>query len=321
MLFQRLYRQVLCVTTIVLFGQSGFAQVADLNETGFTTIESGLSFHGAPYNPLSVVATDEGDLFLISEIDGIVNWSLRFPADEAVNTAKSWISSNGDTIRVFSEFPFSSAQTILTFLWTGTGLSVLEVESKDPSYETVEKAIEWTAEGRDLPEGHLDWVGYPDRYIYDALITNAIAKGHAAAMKQYNGGHAGKAAERLAAMFDMTVSLIGLVGMASESEWRPEVWIESWQEMGIAGKDFIYALNDYGFFLQETGEHSSALPVFEKIIEIDPKRIVAYLNLADSQWELGNIENAKTPYRSYIDLMTAAGLSAKIPVRVKQRVQ
>ena len=43
-------------------------------------------------------------------------------------------------------------------------------------------------------------------------------------------------------------------------------------------------LNDYGFFLDEAGQHDKAISVLQVVIARDPNRAVAYLNLADKVW-------------------------------------
>ncbi|MBZ5551685.1 MAG: tetratricopeptide repeat protein [Acidobacteriia bacterium] len=49
-------------------------------------------------------------------------------------------------------------------------------------------------------------------------------------------------------------------------------------------KDFITALDDYGFFLQQAGNHQDAVTAFEEVKTIDPNRAVNHLNLGDSLW-------------------------------------
>ena len=52
---------------------------------------------------------------------------------------------------------------------------------------------------------------------------------------------------------------------------------------GLAERVYASILNDYGFFLSETGDRwSEAIPILEKVLRLDPDRTVAHLNLADT---------------------------------------
>jgi tetratricopeptide (TPR) repeat protein len=94
---------------------------------------------------------------------------------------------------------------------------------------------------------------------------------------------------------------------------KPLVWLDSFAEMNIevdglpADKSFsfpksqyIAAVNNYAYYLQLQGKHAEVIPVFEKIIEMDPERTVAYLNLADSLWATGDKKKAGEKYRQYV---------------------
>lgn len=51
---------------------------------------------------------------------------------------------------------------------------------------------------------------------------------------------------------------------------------------GITDKKLAEILNDYGFFLAKASSHEEAINVYNRVIQLDPTRAVAYLNLADS---------------------------------------
>lgn len=77
--------------------------------------------------------------------------------------------------------------------------------------------------------------------------------------------------------------------------------------------------NDYGYFLQQAGEHITAIKVFTRVKTRSPKRVAVYLNLADSLWAVQDIAKAKDIYRRYSEMMEKAGQAEKIPERVVQR--
>lgn len=95
---------------------------------------------------------------------------------------------------------------------------------------------------------------------------------------------------------------------------------------------YVSLLNDYGFFLAEAADTSAsrglAIDVLEKVIQISPDRVVAYLNLGDvyvkeidtnpdsnAQREMRDL--ALEQYQKYAELLTGKGQSGKMPPRVK----
>ena len=79
--------------------------------------------------------------------------------------------------------------------------------------------------------------------------------------------------------------------------------------------------NDIAFYLGEGHNYNSSLYILKKIIKIHPNRIVAYLNIADVYWEIGNKDHAKVYYQEYISRMGRIGKKSIIPKRVFQRVR
>ncbi len=79
--------------------------------------------------------------------------------------------------------------------------------------------------------------------------------------------------------------------------------------------------NDIGYYFERSGLFNEAVYLLEKVIEKFPNRTVAYINLGDAYWGLGEIENAKQAYRSYIALMRDAGRESRIPEFVLSRVE
>ena len=82
-------------------------------------------------------------------------------------------------------------------------------------------------------------------------------------------------------------------------------------------------LNDYNniaYFLQEKKSYRESLFLLKEILQTDPNRVVAWLNLADVQWALNNNSESKKSYQQYITLMKNQGKDVKkIPQRVYER--
>jgi hypothetical protein len=92
--------------------------------------------------------------------------------------------------------------------------------------------------------------------------------------------------------------------------------------------EFTAMLNDYAFFLSEDRGDPETLPLLAYVIERDPGRAAAYLNMADELCRPDDEpEAARYPslaagyYRKYLELMTAAGNQKRVPKRVRERLQ
>ena len=81
----------------------------------------------------------------------------------------------------------------------------------------------------------------------------------------------------------------------------------------------ISAINDYAYFLQENNQAADSIPFLNDIVAADPRRSVAWLNLADSNWAIGKQKDASKQYKKYIDLMLTNNKKSKIPQRALDR--
>ncbi|WP_294322971.1 hypothetical protein [uncultured Chryseobacterium sp.] len=84
-------------------------------------------------------------------------------------------------------------------------------------------------------------------------------------------------------------------------------------------------INDYNniaFYTHENKSYHESLFLLEKILEKDPNRVVAWLNIADTQWMLNNSHDAKNSYQKYITLMKIQKKDLnRIPKRVYDRTK
>ncbi len=78
--------------------------------------------------------------------------------------------------------------------------------------------------------------------------------------------------------------------------------------------------NNIAYYLQKAGANKEAAYLLEKIIEKFPDRTVAYYNLGDAYWALGEKQKAIKAYTTYIEQMCHKGLQKKIPKMVLERV-
>ena len=125
---------------------------------------------------------------------------------------------------------------------------------------------------------------------------------HAQALRLYQARKAAKAARLLEPQLTDST----LMGQADPDGRSPKV---------------TEILNDYGFFLLESGQAYDASIFLRMVIERAPDRAVAYLNLADAEYAADDKAAASGHYRQYTTLMKGAGKGDKTPPRVAQRSQ
>ena len=77
--------------------------------------------------------------------------------------------------------------------------------------------------------------------------------------------------------------------------------------------------NDLGFLFEQAGHYPEAVELLKHITQKHPDRVVAYLNLADAYWAMGEQEQARKAYNLYYEKMVADQKQARIPQRVIAR--
>ncbi len=85
-------------------------------------------------------------------------------------------------------------------------------------------------------------------------------------------------------------------------------------------KNNFTTYNNIAYYLQKAGANKEAIYLLEKIITKYPKRTVAYYNLGDAYWALGDKAKAKEVYKIYIKQMKKKGKQKQIPEIIKDRV-
>jgi len=79
--------------------------------------------------------------------------------------------------------------------------------------------------------------------------------------------------------------------------------------------------NNIAYYLKKAGANKESAYLLEKILKKYPNRTVAYYNLGDAYWGLGDKKKAKQAYQTYITQMKAKGKAKKIPKTVFQRTK
>lgn len=106
-----------------------------------------------------------------------------------------------------------------------------------------------------------------------------------------------------------------IIGLTPYAENYKSDWLADNELAGVV----VSAINDYAYFLQENNQAAESIPVLKDIVIAQPRRAVAWLNLADSNWAVGNKNDAAKQYSEYKKLMLSVNKKSKIPSRVFER--
>ena len=92
-------------------------------------------------------------------------------------------------------------------------------------------------------------------------------------------------------------------------------------EVGIHDKT-LQQINDLAYYYAKEHPASKLLvKVYEDILSLYPNRTVAYYNLGDAYWALGQKKEAKKMYEVYVKQMKARGKGKRVPKVVKERLR
>lgn len=80
-------------------------------------------------------------------------------------------------------------------------------------------------------------------------------------------------------------------------------------------------LNDSAYYLYKMGLYRESIVILNRVIKIDPKRTVAYLNLGDAYLALHNHEISTKYYSIYYNQMKSKKMLNKVPIRVVKNLK
>jgi len=83
----------------------------------------------------------------------------------------------------------------------------------------------------------------------------------------------------------------------------------------------IEKANNTAYYLEQSGAFEETINLLGKIIDKDPNRAVAYVNLGDAYWGLGEKNKAQKAYKIYIKLMKEKGKEKQIPSSLLERIK
>lgn len=247
--------------------------------------------------------TDEGSLF--------------------INTAKLNVTYQGNRLNVWSQAPFRAFSSSAELEWNGKSLRVLSHEYDDPTqrfYDVKRKLIEKKDMKGLLAQEAEGWVEYPGFYQeYYELAGPALLLSYDKAIALYK-----KDVKTAIQYLDYGLRQYGdtyLIDYAGGKVTKAEIAGEpdAFNPPTVGFDKYVAILNDYAYFLTLAGRNKEAKPILANIIKLVPGRVVAYLNLADAEWSLGQKAAAKGHYKQYWKLLGSK--AAKVaPKRVQERM-
>ena len=159
----------------------------------------------------------------------------------------------------------------------------------------------------------------PAQYLNNNYIIDAIQKAETRALQRYGKGDPYNAARTLSAVFDLSFYAINTQRQDYRADkTEPELWIDAWKWRKLPAEKYITALNDYGFYLLQSGRYSESVHVLETVTKEQPERAVAFLNLGDALWCAEEPGLSAEAYQHYLTLSKASKQST--PARVIQRI-
>jgi hypothetical protein len=264
-------------------------------------------------------------VFLEGLKNGKLLWKKAFPIRSNVNLPKSGAEADGAYIDVWSQMPMKATTETQRFLWDGSNLTFKSNHVEDASQQAVDRYTQIAKNGtrtqfeKAQRAGDLE-IMYPANYITDFNAANIIESGRRTAIALYKEGNVQAAADRMELALDCASDFASLAyPEEGDEKTKLNLWLRTFGSKGVDMERWQYmpAINDYAFFLAEGKKFTEAVPILRTVVTMNPNRVVAYLNLADSLWETGDKSEAQTYYTDYVQRMGRGNKS--VPTRAAQR--
>jgi tetratricopeptide (TPR) repeat protein len=242
-----------------------------------------------------------------------------------INTAKLDISTQDNHIKVWTQAPFRAFESDVDLDWTGDKLQVISHKYTDPSalfFEQKSLLIQNKDVDGLIKQWNEDYPMYPMFYSdYFTLATPALRLAHqkALSLQKNNLKTAISYLEFGLQQYDKSFIIPGYAdGTLTKTDiigTKDSLYTEDRLSLSA----YVGIVNDYAYFLSLSGRIKEAKPILVNVTKLVPNRTVAYLNLADVEWSLGQRNDAKTHYKQYWKLLGTKA-STIAPKRVQERI-
>ena len=197
-------------------------------------------------------------------------------------------------------------------------LVLLRYYTEDKSLDAFEKADSLLAE--DCITEAIDELNHvsDDPYYYDRdeMIARLLRIVNRAALEEADAGNFQGAVD----LFEYLVKFYEM-----RSQWYVDFsdslsFMESDRSDYMDLSEYVMILNNYAFFLEQTDDLYLSHRILGKVLDLQPSRMVAQLNMGDVLWKLGEYAEAEEHYDIYLEMMTEGNLAHQIPHYVQERI-
>ena len=209
--------------------------------------------------------------------------------------------------------------------WDPDNRSLIQLRSytEDPSLEALARADSLLIEG-EITEAidklnriwHMYTRYYYDYYDPNEMIARLLRIVNRTALEKVDAGD-----------FQGAVDLFGYLSDYNQMSFQ---WYMSFSDsldfmesdrssyMGLS--EYVMILNNYAFFLEQTDALYLSQKILGKVLDLQPSRVIAHLNIADVLWKLGEYAEAEEHYSIYLEIMTEGNMTQEIPPYVQERI-
>ncbi|WP_239617851.1 tetratricopeptide repeat protein [Cohnella mopanensis] len=246
------------------------------------------------------VSSDEGELFL--------------------GTFKLDFSTEKNHIHVWSQASSSAFESNVELEWAGDAFYVVSHDYDDPTeryFKVKERLIQTKNIEGLIDQYNHDAVSYPAAYeSFYTLSTPALKLAHQQALQVQK-----KDIKTAISYLEYGLhQYVGVNDYKSGKLQKSDIVASPADKRQLSLGAYVEILNDYGYFLSLAGRNKEAKPILANVIKLVPTRTVAYINLADVEWTLGQKSAAKAHYQQYWKLLGSKA-STIAPKRVKDRMK
>jgi len=246
--------------------------------------------------------------------------------DMFLNTAKLDFSTEDNRIYVWTQMPFRAFESVVELEWAGDRFYVISHEYDDPTANYyMEKADLLKAKDLDglIELASFEYPMYPGAYEESyTLAAPTLKLAHQKALQAHKAKDNKKAVAYLEYGLEQYSEAFGTWDYAEGKLTKEDIvgFADAFDaDSRLTLGAYVGILNDYGYFLSLTGQNKKAKPVLANVVKLVPSRTVAYLNLADVEWALGQRSAAKSHYKIYWKQLGSKA-SSVAPKRVQERI-
>jgi|GEM_PF-5281561 len=248
----------------------------------------------------------------------------------ALGDAKISLSVQWPYLEIWSQAPFLALEQRLVLKMETDGATQIFRETADPTLEELVRIRRLIQEERFDEVEPLDdsVLLYPLSYPeYLGMAAYAVANAHTTALAHFRAGDPHNAAEIM--KWGLTYYLFCYPSQRSRPDEAVDVEDSSTLTSGrlvdyyqppvisVPLPRLALYLNDYAFFVAEMGNPVRAELYLKQVVELDPNRTVAYLNLGDVSWQLGKADAARSYYQEYQRLLGGQPPPGRVTERLR----